>query len=86
MSLAKTATKVFMGNSTPPFITAIVRGLYGAVLLGVSALLYDLRGGEALADALVTGAIASVGYLIVRAGAEGIIDQNRNGGKKGGGE
>jgi len=75
------AYKIFMGNSTPPFITAIARGLYGAALLGISACLYDLQGGAGGEDALLTGAIASVGYLVVRAGAEGIIDQRRNGGK-----
>ena len=81
--LAK-AYRIFMGNSTPPMLTAIFRGVYGALLLGASAMLYDLRGGEAFTDAVLTGAIAAVGYLIVRAGAEGIIDQRRNGGKRGG--
>lgn len=78
--------KAFMGNSTSPVITAFLRGIYGALLLGVSACLYDLQGGADGVDALLTGGIAAVGYLIVRAGAEGVIDQRRNGNKKGGGE
>lgn len=65
----------------PPIGIAIVRSLYGAVLLGAAAALGQLANGSSTRAVVISGLTAGVGYLILRGGVEGVIDQRASNAK-----
>lgn len=66
-------------NTSSTFTTAIVRGLYVAVLTGLIAgiAFYQQSGNTDEKGAIITGVAAGLGALAVRGGVEGFYDTSR---------
>lgn len=58
-----------------PIVVATYRGLVGALVLAGGAYFGALQGGATAIDALIPAGVAFFGYLALRAGVEGWIDQ-----------
>ena len=66
---------------SPQLVTALIRSLYGGVLLGAASALTAWQTGRGDAyqseDTVMAFFVTLVGYLIFRGAAEGLIDQTR---------
>ena len=59
----------------PPIAIAFLRAALGGFVLGGSAAFGQLATGASTRTALISGGVAFFGYLILRGGIEGFIDQ-----------
>ena len=59
----------------PPIAVAFVRAAVGGFVLGGAAAFGQLSTGASTRTALISGGVAFFGYLILRGGIEGFIDQ-----------
>jgi hypothetical protein len=64
-------------NAGSTFTTALIRSLYGALVVGVLAGLTALQQGLSDRDAIIAAGVAGVGYLATRGGFEGLYDATR---------
>ena len=64
-------------NTGSTFTTAIIRGLYVAIVTGLLAGLTALQLGQSDRDAVITGLVAGLTALGVRGGVEGAYDGAR---------
>lgn len=68
-----------MFNTNSTFSTALLRGLYVAVVVGLIAGLTVLQQSSDTRNAIITGLLSFLGALGVRAGIEGTVDAARQG-------
>ena len=68
-----------VGNDVPPWSVALARGIFGAFIIGGFAGFNAWAQTDDLAFIIRSTGIAVFGWLGVRAGIEGFIDQRKNG-------
>jgi len=66
-----------MFNTNSTFSTALLRGLYVAVVVGLIAGLTVYQQSNNGRNAIITGALSFLGALGVRGGLEGSVDSKR---------
>lgn len=59
---------------SPQFLSALIRGLIGGLLTGGVVFLTDLAQNQSYRTAGIAAGAAACSYLLLRFGAEGIID------------
>lgn len=64
-------------NANSTILTALLRGLYVAIVAGLVSGLTVLQTTDDNRAAVITGLLAGLGALTVRGGVEGIADANR---------
>jgi hypothetical protein len=68
-----------MTQGPPPWVIALGRAALGGLVLGGSSYFGQLASGASQKTALISAGVAFFGYLVLRGGAEGIIDQRAAG-------
>jgi hypothetical protein len=64
-------------NTSSTFTTAILRGVYVAVVVGLIAGLSAYKVDHQTTSDIITGLLAGLGALGIRGGVEGVVDANR---------
>ncbi len=64
-------------NTSSTFTTALLRGFYVAVVVGLIAALTVYQQSNSAHNAVITGALSFLGALGVRGGVEGAADSSR---------
>lgn len=64
-------------NLSSPMATAVLRGVYAALLVFALTTLTTYQAVQSWEDALIAGGVAALGILVARAGIEGLHDQHR---------
>jgi hypothetical protein len=67
----------YVGNETSPWVVALARALVGAALLGASGFLTTWSQTDEVKLLAIAGLTPAIGYLILRAGLEGVIDTGK---------
>lgn len=66
-----------MDNSSQVMWAALIRGILGALAMGLISGGTALLNGQSDRDAFIQGVVSFAGALIVRTGAEGVLDAQR---------